>query len=228
MMVLSAIVDISDRKQKESRIQEALKEKDLLLGEIHHRVKNNLQVVHSLLSLQSSLISDEAVKGMLMDSQNRIQSMALIHQTLYQSNNFARVDFGEFLDALVPTLIDSYSVEAERIKLKIDAGSVYLPINSAIPCGLLINELITNALKHAFAEGQYGEISVSLSAREGKQILLVISDTGVGISDDLNIDQVESLGLRLVSLLARQLEGTLTIRRRNPTQFSLEFPLIDH
>lgn len=228
MMVLSAIVDISDRKQKEEKVQEALREKDVLLGEIHHRVKNNLQVIHSLLSLQSSMIDDEAVKGMLMDSQNRIQSMALIHQTLYQSNNFARVDFADFLEALVPTLVNSYGIDAAKIKLKINAGSVFLPINSAIPCGLLINELITNALKHAFPEGKQGEVCVALSTQVDNQILLVVSDNGVGISDDLDMDQIETLGLRLVSLLSQQLGGTLTIQRRHPTQFSLVFPLLDH
>ncbi len=226
MMVLSAIVDISDRKQKEKRIEIALKEKDLLLGEIHHRVKNNLQVVHSLLNLQSSLISDATVKSMLMDSQNRIQSMALIHQTLYQSNDFANVDFGGFLDALVPTLIASYGIDVKNIGLKIDAGAVYLPINSAIPCGLLINELITNALKHAFPKNSRGNISVTLAREENNKIHLVISDTGIGISNDLNIDNIETLGLRLVALLSQQLDGILTINRQNPTRFSLEFPLI--
>ncbi|MFZ6751010.1 PAS domain S-box protein [Undibacterium sp. Ren11W] len=228
IMVLSSIVDISDRKQKEGRIQEALKEKDLLLGEIHHRVKNNLQVVHSLLSLQSSLINDVAVKGMLMDSQNRIQSMALIHQTLYQSNNFARVDFGDFLEALLPTLLNSYAIDNQKIALKIDAGSVYLPINSAIPCGLLINELITNSLKHAFLEHRKGQISVTLSPTEHNQILLIVSDNGAGIPDDLDIENIETLGLRLVTLLSQQLNGILTIQRRDPTTFTLEFPLLDH
>ncbi|MBI3284890.1 MAG: PAS domain S-box protein [Burkholderiales bacterium] len=227
MMVLSSIVDISDRKQKEGRIQAALKEKDLLLGEIHHRVKNNLQIVHSLLNLQSSLIDDPAVKSMLMDSQNRIQSMALIHQTLYQSNDFAKVDFGGFLEALAPTLIASYGIDAGKISLSIDASAVYLPINSAIPCGLLINELITNSLKHGFPDGRCGEINLRLSHLDNKRLLLAVSDTGVGIPDDLDIDHTETLGLRLVSLLSRQLEGTLSIQRRQPTRFLLEFPLND-
>lgn len=228
VMVLSSIVDISDRKQKEGRIQAALKEKDLLLGEIHHRVKNNLQIVHSLLNLQSSLIGDTAVKSMLMDSQNRIQSMALIHQTLYQSNDFARVDFGGFLEALVPTLLASYGVNTEDIRLVIDAGEVFLPINSAIPCGLLINELITNAIKHAFPNGRQGEIAVNLTRQENQRILLLVSDTGVGIPAELDIEQVETLGLRLVTLLSRQLDGVLTIQRKQPTRFSLEFPLVDN
>ncbi|PRC91954.1 sensor histidine kinase [Solimicrobium silvestre] len=205
------------------RIQSALQEKDLLLGEIHHRVKNNLQVVQSLLNLQSSQINDATVKSMLMDSQNRIQSMALIHQTLYQSHDFASVDFGEFLNALVPTLVSSYCVDVRNVELKIDAGSVFLPINSAIPCGLLINELITNALKHAFPDNRQGEIAVSLTRHDKNKILLVISDTGVGIPSELDVDNVETLGLRLVALLSQQLEGTLTINRRDPTRFSLEW-----
>lgn len=228
MMVLSSIVDISDRKQKELRIQEALTEKDVLLGEIHHRVKNNLQVVHSLLSLQSSLINDEAVRNMLMDSQNRIQSMALIHQTLYQSNNFARVDFSDFLEALIPTLVNSYSISGKNITLAVDVDEVYLPINSAIPCGLLINELITNALKHAFTDRSEGKISVSLSTKDNNEIQLMISDDGNGIADHLNLDEVETLGLRLVNLLSQQLNGVLHIQRQHPTQFVLRFPLTEH
>ena len=132
-MVLSAIVDISDRKHKEQSIHAALKEKDVLLGEIHHRVKNNLQIVHSLLGLQSTNITDDSVIGMMRESQNRIRSMALIHQTLYESKDFARVDFRNFLDSLVPTLVSSYGVGADRVMLSIKAIEVLLPINAAIP-----------------------------------------------------------------------------------------------
>ncbi len=227
MMVLSAIVDISDRKQKEARIQEALREKDLLLGEIHHRVKNNLQVVHSLLSLQSSMINDVAVRGMLTDSQNRIQSMALIHQTLYQSNNFARVYFTEFLEALVPTLVNSYREANKNILVNMDAGSVYLSMNSAIPCGLLINELITNAFKHAFVDRTQGEISVSLVVAGPGQLCLAVSDDGIGLPQEIDVNNTETLGLRLVSLLSQQLEGELSIHRQHPTRFSLIFPQSD-
>ena len=226
VMVLSSIVDISDRKQKEKKIEAALKEKDLLLGEIHHRVKNNLQIIHSLLNLQASQISDVTVKNMLMDSQNRIQSMALIHQTLYQSHDFASVDFSEFLDSLIPTLISSYGINENAISLKIIAGPVSIPINSAIPCGLLINELVTNALKHAFPDNNGGEIVVSISQVENDRILLVIADNGVGIPETLDINSVETLGLRLVSLLSQQLDGSLAINRRNPTSYSIEFPLV--
>ena len=150
-MVLSAVVDISERKQSGKRVfRPRWDEKDLLLGEIHHRVKNNLQIVHSLLGLQSTNIKDEIVLGMMQESQNRIRSMALIHETLYKSKDFARVDFRSFLDMLVPTLISSYAVGNERIAVSINSGEVFLPINAAIPCGLVVNELISNALKHAF------------------------------------------------------------------------------
>ena len=174
------------------------------------------------------MISDITVKSMLMDSQNRIQSMALIHQTLYQSNDFASVDFSGFLDALIPTLISSYGVSDKKIDLKILAGSVSLPINSAIPCGLLINELITNALKHAFPNSSSGEITVTLSHAENNRVLLVISDNGVGIPETLDFNNVETLGLRLVTLLSQQLVGTMEVQRHNPTKYSIEFPLLDH
>ena len=163
-----------------------------------------------------------------MDSQNRIQSMALIHQTLYQSNDFASVDFSAFLDVLISTLITSYGVSDKKIDLKINAGAVYLPINSAIPCGLLINELVTNALKHAFGACSKGEIEVSLARLDNDKILLVISDDGAGIPETLDINNVETLGLRLVTLLSQQLDGTLTINRRDPTRFSIEFPITEN
>jgi len=222
-MVLSAIVDISDRKQKEERIESALREKNILLGEIHHRVKNNLQVIDSLLDLQSARISDPTVLAMLRDSQNRVRSMALIHQTLYQSSNFAEVDFSQFLDTLVPVLISSYGVDSGRIGMRLDASAVLLPIDSAIPCGLVVNELMSNALKHAFPDGRQGEISLHLAEDEGA-VLLSFVDDGVGIPADLDLDNPSTLGLQLIPLLADQLHGTLEIQRANPTRFVLRFP----
>jgi two-component system, sensor histidine kinase PdtaS len=225
-MVLSAIVDISDRKHKEESIHAALKEKDILLGEIHHRVKNNLQIVHSLLDLQSTSISDPISLGLMRESQNRVRSMALIHQTLYESKDFARVDFGRFLDTLVPTLISSYGIAAARIKLAIDATEVQLPINSAIPCGLIVNELISNALKHAFPDARPGEIRINLAHATADRVMLVVSDDGIGIREDLDLAQAATLGLQLVTLLVDQLAGDLEIQRGNPTRFSVGFPLV--
>ena len=222
-MVLSAIVDISDRKQKEERIAAALREKNILLGEIHHRVKNNLQVIDSLLDLQSARISDPLVMAMLRDSQNRVRSMALIHQTLYQSSNFAEVDFSQFLDTLVPVLISSYGVDPGRIRMRLDVSAVLLPIDSAIPCGLIVNELMSNALKHAFPDGRRGEISLHLTEEAGA-VLLSFADDGVGIPADRDFDIPLTLGLQLIPLLADQLHGTLDIQRANPTRFILRFP----
>jgi PAS domain S-box-containing protein len=224
-MVLSAIVDISDRKQKAERIEIALKEKDVLLGEVHHRVKNNLQIVHSLLDLQTARITDQAALQMLRDSQNRIRSMGLIHQTLYQSKDFAKVDFSHFLDSLVPTLVASYGVSAERIALSVDAAQVFLPINAAIPCGLVVNELISNALKHAFPGERRGEISVKLADDASGGAMLSVRDNGVGIPEDLDMSKAGTLGLQLITLLAEQLGGKIAIRRSNPTEFVLTFAI---
>jgi PAS domain S-box-containing protein len=223
-MVLSAIVDISDRKQKEHRIEEALKEKDLLLGEIHHRVKNNLQIVHSLLDLQSGQIADPAVRAMLHDSQNRVRSMALIHQTLYQSQDFAKVDFGSFLESFVPALISSYAVSQNSISLEIDTNGVMLPLNSAIPCGLIVNELVSNALKHGFPQGRAGKILLDLAPAGDSNLILAVSDDGVGLPAALDVRKTGSLGLQIVSMLSRQLRGTLEVQHRDPTQFILRFP----
>ncbi|HEY9197787.1 MAG TPA: PAS domain S-box protein [Gammaproteobacteria bacterium] len=224
-MVLSAVVDISDRKSKEESIQEALHEKDILLGEIHHRVKNNLQIVHSLLDLQSGRIDDPTVQEMLKETQNRIQSMALIHQTLYQSQNFSGVDFGHFLDNLVPMLSASYGIDPRRITLAIDAAEVLLPLNMAIPCGLVVNELITNSLKHAFPDSRTGRIDISLSKEPDGHVRLVLADDGVGIPESVDFEKTGSLGLKLVTLLAEQLAGELDINRAHPTRFSLRFPM---
>lgn len=221
-MVLSAIVDISDRKHKEHRIEAALREKEILLGEIHHRVKNNLQVILSLLDLQSSRLKDEEALKMLVESQGRIRSMALIHQTLYESKDFARVDFHSFLDFLAPTLVSSYSVDAGRIALNIHADDVSLPINIAIPCGLIVNELITNALKHAFPNDGRGAISIRLERLSDGGVRLSVSDDGIGIPPDLDLDNANTLGLQLVALLSDQIAARLTVQRAKPTMFQLD------
>jgi len=221
-MVLSAITDISDRKREESRMRASLKEKDILLGEIHHRVKNNLQIVDSLLGLQSGSILEVGVQDILRESQNRIKSMALIHQLLYQSNDFARMDFSTFLDTLVPTLASSYGADPDRVALSINASGVRLPLSVAVPCGLMANELISNALKHAFPGDRHGEIRVDLSARPDGQILLSVEDNGVGIPDDLDLAQTVTLGLQLVMLLTDQVGGKMVVRRAAPTRFALQ------
>lgn len=224
-MILSVILDLSERKQSEKRIQAALQEKELLLEEVHHRVKNNLQVIHSLLDLQVLRIQDPDLVGMLRDSQNRIRSMSMIHQTLYQSHDFAQVDFNRLLGELLPTLMDSYGMVTGHVTMNIDAGKVKIPINEAIPCGLIVNELVSNALKHGFAGHRKGSIWVTLARDDDDQVELTVANDGTVIPDDQNIERAGSLGLQLVQLLTRQLHGRLEVQRRDPTRFTLRFPL---
>lgn len=224
-MVLSAIVDISDRKHKEEHIRAALKEKEVLLGEIHHRVKNNLQIIQSLLYLQAAKIDDPNVTAILMESQNRIKSMALIHQTLYQSKDFERVDFGHFLDSLAPNLVSSYSVDPGRVSLTIGADDVQLPIHAAIPCGLIVNELISNALKHAFPDGRRGRIEIALAGGADGEVAMSVEDDGVGLPDGLEILKAETLGLQMVGLLAQQIRAEMTVNPSGPTRFRFQFPV---
>ncbi|HVI86892.1 MAG TPA: PAS domain S-box protein [Dongiaceae bacterium] len=225
-MVLSAIVDISDRKQKEQRIEEALEEKNILLAEIHHRVKNNLQIVHSLLDLQSARLTDQAAIEMLNDSKNRVSSMALIHQILYQSKDFAEIDFRSVLDSLVPTLVQSYRISPTTIDVRLDTENVPLALNAAIPCGLIVNELISNALKHAFPAGRSGRLSVSMKQDDRDIVELRVEDDGIGIPSEIDFETTSTLGLQLVQLLTSQLKGTLDINRVNPTCFTIAFPAV--
>jgi PAS domain S-box-containing protein len=222
--VLASIVDISDRKQREERIVQALREKEVLLGEVHHRVKNNLQIVHSLLDLQSPRVVDPIALTMLRDSQNRIRSMALIHQTLYQSKDFARVDFRNFLDQLAPVLLTTYAPMAGRVRLSVQAEGVYLPIEAAVPAGLAVNEIVSNALKHGFPDGREGEIHVRLVRSSEGLVTLSVADNGVGIPAEMDLSRTDTLGLQLVTLLADQLGAELSINRRDPTRFEVTFP----
>jgi PAS domain S-box-containing protein len=224
-MVLSVILDLSERKQSEKRIQDALQQKDLLLREVHHRVKNNLQVIHSLLDLQALKSKDSELVGMLRDSQNRIRSMSLIHQTLYQSQNFAQVDFQRFLGELLPRLTEAYGSMSSQVKIDIQAHEVKLPINEAIPCGLIVNELVSNALKHGFTDQQKGTIVVDIRPLGDQHVELSISDDGKGIPEELDLMRTGSLGLQLVNLLTSQLHGQLEIQRAKPTRFALRFKL---
>jgi len=224
-MVLATIVDITERKAEAERLRAALREKDVLLGEIHHRVYNNLQIVYSMLDLESDDISDPTTLNLLRDSLNRVRSMALIHQTLYGSNDFAEVDFALFLEALLPILTASYGVDANKISIRFDVEPIRLPIKAAVPCGLIVNELIANAFKHAFQDRDRGAIDVTLHMQPGNEGLLTVSDDGVGLPDDTGTANTGKLGLQLVHLLTNQIKGTLDIHRSNPTRFSVRFPI---
>lgn len=226
-MVLVSIADITDRKKKEELIAATLKEKEVLLSEIHHRVKNNLQIVKSMLHLSAARIDDPVLRAVLSDCDSRITSMALIHETLCQSADFARVDFASFLAALSSAVKGSIGFDQVRISLSFAASEVLLPIDVAITCGQIANELLTNAMRHAFPDGRKGHISVTLT-REGKGVItLSVTDDGVGIAEDAEAGSSKTLGLRIVRLLTDQLRGTLSINRANPTRFTVAFPLPD-
>ncbi len=214
--------DITEHKRAEEKIKQSLQEKELLLREIHHRVKNNIQIISSLLSLQSHYIKDKAYSEMLRDSQSRIKSMALIHEKLYQSKSLANIDFKEYITTLVHSLFQSYGVSMGSILLEVEVEKISLDIDAAIPCGLIINELVSNSLKHAFPEGQ-GKIRICFrSVDDSKE--LIVSDNGIGIPESVDLDTTQSLGLHLVKILAEdQLDGKISLERSEGTTFCITF-----
>jgi len=228
-LVLSIARDITEHKRADAQIKASLAEKEVLLREIHHRVKNNLQIVASLLYLQSQKIEDEQTIDMFKESQGRVKSMALIHEDLYRSEDMARIDFEGYIRKLVADLYSSYGLSASRIKSTIEARGVSLGIDTAVPCGLVINELMTNSLKHAFPEGRAGEIKITFHATDDDQFELTVSDDGVGLPDGFDIHQTATLGLRLVhNLVETQLQGTIALDRSKGTQFAIKFREIEH
>jgi PAS domain S-box-containing protein len=219
--VLLSARDITARKRAEEHIKASLKEKEVLLKEIHHRVKNNLQIISSLLNLQSGYIQDEHAGEMFKESRNRVKSMALIHEKLYQSKDLARIDFAEYVRNLTTHLFRSYGVNTHAVGLKINVDKVLLDIDTAIPCGLIVNELVTNSLKYAFPPGVAGEIHVDLHQENDGRLALVVSDNGAGLPPDFDLQKTESLGLQLVSTLTDQLEGTIVLEQNRGTTFKI-------
>jgi len=214
--------DDTDRKIAQENIKASLREKEMLLMEIHHRVKNNLQIISSLLNLQSGYIDDPEVLRMFKESQNRVKSMALIHERLYQSADLSNVDFGGYIKKLVNSLVRSYSAYGP-VRVSYDMDESALGIDDAVPCGLIINELITNALKYAFPDSKGGEITVAFKILQSGKTFLMVKDNGTGFPADFNIDESESLGMKLITTLVQQLEGTIDIERVGGTTFNIEF-----
>jgi len=220
------IDDISERKRAEETIKASLKEKEILLKEVHHRVKNNLQVISSLLSLQSQHIKNRQAREMFQESRNRVRSMALIHEKLYGSDDFARVDFSGYIQGLARGLYRSYGVDPERIGLDVQVEEVSLGIDLAVPCGLIINELMANALKYAFPPSWEGRARIGISVRaDGDgEIELILKDNGVGMPQNFDLRKTDSLGLYLVVILVEdQLEGEITLDRRGGATFQIKF-----
>jgi PAS domain S-box-containing protein len=222
LLVTAAIRDISERKVVETRLRRSLLEKEVLLKEVHHRVKNNLQIVSSMLNLQLDQLSDPKALELFKESQMRVRSIALFHEKLYESKDLARVDIAEYLKGLANGLFATYGANPDEILLSISAEDVPLGVDAAISCGLIVNELLSNALKHAFPSGRRGEVRVALR-REGEAIALEVADDGAGMPPELDFQNPGTLGLRLVSILTEQIRGTIELRRRPGTRFVIKF-----
>jgi two-component sensor histidine kinase len=217
--------EIADRKRIEQQLRCALQEKDVLLKEIHHRVKNNLQMISSLLYFQAQNTEDVRFLEVLQESRNRIKSIAIVHEQLYQAENLAKIEFDSYLRSLTSYLFHVWAVNTETIGLRITAEKIILTVETAIPCALVLNELVTNVLKHAFPNGRSGELRIDFH-EDGAQVLLRVSDDGTGMPHDLDISQVESLGLSLVmDLVTKQLHGHVELDRTHGTQFTITFPI---
>lgn len=226
VLVSSAIRDITDRRQAEERAK-ALREKEVMLREIHHRVKNNLAVIGSLFYLQSTYTQDPQTLRILKDCQDRVRSMALVHERLYLSGDLARVDFAEYTEELANQLFRNYALTPDAIRLTLELDKVRLSIAQAIPCGLILNELLSNSLKHAFSNRKNGMIRVDLKQQQDRLVLRVIDD-GVGLPDDVTLEANHSLGMRLIKALARQINGQFELIRAQPgteARLSLEMSL---
>jgi len=217
--------DISERKIFEKRLQDSLSEKETLLREIHHRVKNNLQVISSLFTMQKLSTEDPDRLNLIQESQHRIQSMALIHEKIYQSEDLSRVRFDEYIRELVTDIFQSYEVYPGKIKLHFEMKPLSVHVDMAIPCSLILNELTSNTLKYAFPGESTGKMLIRIEEKPTKQLHLLFEDNGVGLPDSIEIKNVESLGLRLVRLLTRQLKGKLELKREAGTSFSFHFPI---
>jgi two-component sensor histidine kinase len=205
------------------QLEAELKEKDLLLREIHHRIKNNLQVISSLLDLQAQRITAPEIVTMFQESQHRIRTMALIHERLCQSSEFSRIDIDQYIQSLIDYLQYSYMDQLMGIQIHLNTQPTYLEIDKAIPCGLIVNELVTNSFKHAFPQAQPGNISISLEQVQGK-VILIISNDGVPFPSSVKIDSFQTLGLQLVNVLVQQLDGSIELDPSNGTKFTIQFP----
>jgi PAS domain S-box-containing protein len=215
--------DITESKKMENQIVASLKEKDLLLKEIHHRVKNNLQIIISLLNLQSGYIKDEETLKAVREGQNRVRSMALVHEKFYQSEELGEIDFREYTEKLCTFLKQSYASQDAPVTIIVDAHGIGFDMDTAMPCGLLITEIVSNSLKYGFPGNREGEIKIEFSKVAEKKVLMTISDNGIGLPQDFDIEKSESLGMQLIIALTSQLDGELKFSGENGTRFSVTF-----
>jgi two-component sensor histidine kinase len=215
--------EILERIQVENQIRKTLYEKEILLKEVHHRVKNNLQVISSLLNLQAGQNTNPVTVEALRESQTRVRSMALIHEKLYQSTDLSRIDFDSYLHNLVNSLAQTYRINSEKVKIRVESEQIVLNIDTAIPCGLIVNELVSNSLKYAFPEDIAGLIYISCQKIPDHRYRLIVADNGAGLADGFELSTSPSLGLKLVTSLVKQIDGTLLLKGRKGTKFEILF-----
>ncbi|MFH1013745.1 MAG: histidine kinase dimerization/phosphoacceptor domain -containing protein [Thermoplasmatota archaeon] len=215
--------EVLERRKAEEQLTKSLREKEVLLKEIHHRVKNNLQIISSLIYLQNRKIQDPKINELLNEVNNRIRSMSLIHENIYKSENFDTIDLHAYVRAIIRELVSVYKIDENNVTLTISIQNVFVDINTAILCGLIINELVTNAIKYAFPQQRKGEIVVE-AISYSNQFSLVIRDNGIGIPKDIDIKNTKTLGLQLVNTLVKQLNGKLDITIKDGTEFRISCP----
>jgi len=219
--------EILEREKGEETLRKSLNEKEILLQEIHHRVKNNLQIISSFLRLHSYSIKDSKYEEVFKDCSLRIQSMAMLYEKIYESSELDRLDFRKYLDDLAVGLLRSYGINNHQIDINIQSGNLILDINSLVPCSLIIQELVSNSLKHAFPNGRKGEINVSLLNKENpNDIELVVNDNGIGFPEGYDIRKTETIGMQIIiALVEKQLKGKIELSRKMPTELKIGFTM---
>ena len=218
-----SFLDITELRKVENKIKNSLKEKEVLLREIHHRVNNNMQIISSLLNIQSSYIDNKKAREIFQESQNRIRSMSMVHERLYQSKDLARINMMEYVKSITSGILVSFKKDPDLIKLKINFENIWLNMDTVIPCGLIITELVTNSLKYAFPDDMSGEINIDLNPLGKDEFLLCVGDNGIGISQDIKFEEIKTLGLLLINSLVKQLDGTISLDRSHGTLFKIKF-----
>ncbi len=213
--------DISERKLVEEQMRSSQKEKDVLLREVHHRVKNNLQIICSLYNLQSGYIKDREAFGMVKECQNRIRAISLVHESLYHSENMSSINLREYVPILVCSLINYYEIGPDQIRVKFDIEDTFIDLNTAVPCGLIVNEIVANSLLYAFPDRMKGEVSIIIRPSGEGEIEFMLSDNGIGIPDWLIQPEKQSMGLHLIDVLISQVKGRLRINNQNGTRFHI-------
>ncbi|GEM_PF-4447589 len=226
--ILISISDLPGQMETEVRLRDALAEKEVLLREVHHRVKNNLQVISSLLHLQAQFVQDPTVFGYMTDSQNRVRALGYVYEHLYRSKDIGKIDFAEYTTRITQSLLREYSSYAKRVCVRYEVPPIHLNPDTSIPLGLILNELISNALRHAFPDEREGSIRILLSSNDDRSYTLIIGDDGIGLPDGVDLETSDSLGLLLVASLVSQLDGEVVLQRDHGTEFKINFQALQY